>query len=667
MPAVAEQKGEYEKKGAIMGSLPSRRLRACALAVVGFTGLAFSVTPSASASGFTSPIQNGDVMVSVSNGQVQDWTPNGTSATLSRTLDTGHAGAYTTGSTFDNSGNFYVTGFNANTVTKFDPNGNLIGDFGSGYNADPESILFNKAGTNVFVGQADGSHQVLQFDSAGNPVASFAPATEDRGTDWIDLSADECTVFYTSEGQFVHSYNVCTSTQGPDVNSVALTGPQAYAFRKIPATSSFDPNGFVIADSTAIAVLDSSGNLLSSYTFPGESNLFALNLDPDGTSAWTGDFGTADVIEFNLATGAVERQFNTGTGTGTVFGISVKGEITSGGGGGGGGGTEQPITATGGQALTGVESASVSGTVATFTDPDAAAQASDYSASIDWGDGSSAGTGTITKNQDGSFSVSGSHTYADEGSYTIKATITDTGDASNTATVTDTANVSDASLAPGSISSPGPVIGQSVSLNAGFSDADTTTSSAADFTATVDWGDGNTTNGTVGGSGGSYSVTGSHTYTGTGFYTIKVHVADDGGSTVNEQKTVLIYATSAGGNFVISSQKAATGTPVTFWGAQWTKLNPVAGAPPASFKGFEDQPKAPLCGQNWQTDPGNSTPPPNGPLPAYLLVLVSSSISSTPSNAIKGNTVHEVVVKTNPGYGPQPSTPGTGTVVATVC
>jgi hypothetical protein len=49
-------------------------------------------------------------------------------------------------------------------------------------------------------------------------------------------------------------------------------------------------------------------------------------------------------------------------------------------------------------------------------------------------------------------------------------------------------------------------------------------------------------------------------------------------------------------------------------------------------------------------------PPPNGPLPAYMFVIASSRITSTPSNAITGNTVNEVIVSTNPGYGPQPST-----------
>jgi hypothetical protein len=35
--------------------------------------------------------------------------------------------------------------------------------------------------------------------------------------------------------------------------------------------------------------------------------------------------------------------------------------------------------------------------------------------------------------------------------------------------------------------------------------------------------------------------------------------------------------------------------------------------------------------------------------------------------AISGNTVHMVVVKTNPGYAPDPGHAGTGTVVATIC
>jgi hypothetical protein len=326
---------------------------------------------------------------------------------------------------------------------------------------------------------------------------------------------------------------------------------------------------------------------------------------------------------------------------------------------------DKAISATGGNTFTGTEPASVNGTVATFTDPDPASQASEYSATISWGDGNTS-TGTISGPAGGPFTVTGSNTYADEGSYATSVTITDTDNTSNSATVTGTATVGDASLTPTGFISPGSVSGQSVHVSAGFTDANTT-STTADFTATIDWGDGSpASTGTVSGGGGSYSVTGSHTYAGTGYFTIKVHVADDGGSTADQQAKVLVYGTAAGGSFVISSQKAAAGTAVTFWGAQWAKLNPLSSPAPSQFKGFEDQPALGSCGVAWKTDPGNSTPPPPGPLPAYMAVIVSSSITSSGS-VITGNTVSLVVVKTNPGYQPDPAYPGTGTVVAKIC
>ena len=57
-----------------------------------------------------------------------------------------------------------------------------------------------------------------------------------------------------------------------------------------------------------------------------------MNLDPNGTDCWTGDSESGLVWEVNIATGAIDEQFNTGHG-GTFFGLSVFGEITSGGGG----------------------------------------------------------------------------------------------------------------------------------------------------------------------------------------------------------------------------------------------------------------------------------------------------------------------------------------------
>ncbi len=44
--------------------------------------------------------------------------------------------------------------------------------------------------------------------------------TELYGDDWIDLSSDQCTFYYTTEGTDIVTYNKCTNTQGPNFNKV---------------------------------------------------------------------------------------------------------------------------------------------------------------------------------------------------------------------------------------------------------------------------------------------------------------------------------------------------------------------------------------------------------------------------------------------------------------
>jgi hypothetical protein len=128
---------------------------------------------------------------------------------------------------------------------------------------------------------------------------------------------------------------------------------------------------------------------------------------------------------------------------------------------------------------------------------------------------------------------------------------------------------------------------------------------------------------------------------------------------------------SDGGSFVVGDLTVgppaqAVGKSVTFWGAQWWKLNSLSGGSgPAAFKGFQDAPDHPACGVNWTSKPGNSTPPPAG-VPPYMAVIVSSAISKTGSS-IGGDTVHIVIVKTASGYEGNPGHAGTGTIVGVVC
>jgi hypothetical protein len=89
----------------------------------------------------------------------------------------------------------------------------------------------------------------------------------------------------------------------------------------------------LVANSIDAVLLDASGNIIKTYTLPGNGGGdFSLNLDPNGTDFWTGDFASDNIWEVNIATGTIDEQFNVHTGPSTLYGISVFGEITNGGG-----------------------------------------------------------------------------------------------------------------------------------------------------------------------------------------------------------------------------------------------------------------------------------------------------------------------------------------------
>ena len=120
--------------------------------------------------------------------------------------------------------------------------------------------------------------------------------------------------------------------------------------------------------------------------------------------------------------------------------------------------------------------------------------------------------------------------------------------------------------------------------------------------------------------------------------------------------------------FVIGDKNAEVGNQVTFWGAKWAKSNSLSDGPaPSSFKGFAGATSAQpaTCGGTWTSGPGNSSGPPAA-VPEFITVIVSSSITVNGS-VISGNSPKLVIVKTNPGYGPDPSQAGSGTVVSIIC
>ncbi len=217
------------------------------------------------------------------------------------------------------------------------------------------------------------------------------------------------------------------------------------------------------------------------------------------------------------------------------------------------------------------EGATFSGAVATFTDSNPNGALGDFSALIDWGDGSSATAGTISAGSGGGFVVSGSHAYAHEGTTSVTVTISDVG--GSTATAQSTAQIADAPLSATGMtitSTEGATFSGAV---AAFTDANPN-GALGDYSALIDWGDGSSaTAGTISaGSGGSFVVSGSHAYSEQGMMPVTVTISDIGGSTATAQSTAEI----ADAPLTATGMTITTTEGVTFSGAvaSFTDANP---------------------------------------------------------------------------------------------
>jgi hypothetical protein len=260
------------------------------------------------------PFVQGQIFASSRN-EVRVFNPNGT---LAQTLTT--TGLPNTGSAFDSAGNLYVTGFNTAAVFRFDNNGAPLPNYGSGYSGHPESIVFAANG-NTFVGAAN-TNVIQQRNAAGSLVASYTVTVGPRGTDWVDLAADQRTIYYTSEGTTIRRFDTVTMTQLPDFTT---SGNTMYAFRIL------DDGGVLASNTTNVLRFNSAGAIIQTYDTAGEDFYFALNLDPDGTSFWTAGIFTGTIYRFNIATGALITSFAGATvGGEALTGLSVFGEITQG-------------------------------------------------------------------------------------------------------------------------------------------------------------------------------------------------------------------------------------------------------------------------------------------------------------------------------------------------
>jgi Ca2+-binding RTX toxin-like protein len=230
-----------------------------------------------------------------------------------------------TGCGFNANHDLYATFFQMNETHRFssaDPHADVQTISNPGSN---ESIVFDAAG-NYYIGIADptGTDFVRKYDPAGNLLDSYSNLATDRGADWIELAADQRTLFYDGEGQTVRRYDLATHTQLADFATVS--GGEAFALRLLPPGDG--SGGLLVADGEDIKRLDGAGNVVQDYDVPGVGQWFALNLDPNGTSFWSADISGGTVYRFNIASGAVEVGPIQAHPT-EVAGLCVLGELTA--------------------------------------------------------------------------------------------------------------------------------------------------------------------------------------------------------------------------------------------------------------------------------------------------------------------------------------------------
>jgi hypothetical protein len=164
------------------------------------------------------------------------------------------------------------------------------------------------------------------------------------------------------------------------------------------------------------------------------------------------------------------------------------------------------VQATAGQAFTSL--------VATITGTASGTAASSFSATIDWGDGVTS-AGTITSDPNGGFDITGTNTYAQTGSFAITVTVRNQAGA-GAGTALSSATVA-AAAATSTVNAKGTVLaattGQQFSgIVATFTDTNANAVPGS-FTATIDWGDGTSSTGTVSvDSKGGFDISGTHTY-----------------------------------------------------------------------------------------------------------------------------------------------------------
>jgi hypothetical protein len=373
--------------------------------------------------------------------------------------------------------------------------GNLIGTNEAGTDALPNQ------GAGVYLGFGTDSADSVGVDGVGNIVA-------------FNGSAGVATAYGTTGGTIRYNSIFENGTPGIDLNDDGVTPNTLNGSTNKPVltgisdgvitgTLNAEADNIYVIDFYASPPSDASATRPQGRTYLGSTTI-STNALGEGFFSAPFPYTVAGVEPFVTATAT------NSDGTTSEFSSPVAYGITS---------TGLTFTATIGVPF--------EGQVATFTSTDAAATSSDFTATIDYGDGSALASGTVVA-YNGGFVVIGSHTYSTAGVATpVIVTITDTlGYSGGTANSLAVVSARGGTLTPFG-KTPVFVAGTSSSqVVASFSDS-SITAFPGQFTALITWGDGSAAStGTVVADGSGVDVIGTHTYASSGTDGISVVISD---------------------------------------------------------------------------------------------------------------------------------------------
>lgn len=180
------------------------------------------------------------------------------------------------------------------TLARIDEAGAVTTVSPVGATITPWSLAFDALG-NVYVGDWEIGGKVSKFSSGGQ----YLGVAINSESDYIDLAPDQCTMYLQRPGwnmSATERWNACTGAFINTFHDPFSDTETAHGVRLLP-------DGSVLMKNPAVMRIDTTGQLVSAYSF-AECTLGAPeSLSPDGSSFYVGCSGQG-VYEVDVATGA---------------------------------------------------------------------------------------------------------------------------------------------------------------------------------------------------------------------------------------------------------------------------------------------------------------------------------------------------------------------------